>query len=113
MLEGSFDCLVADVDAIRQGNGAFSAVPQDDVGSGGCSFIHCRSRDTYNESRDGRDAPTSNGLSFYTRITDGAEKHTVKDCCVYALANPRSIIWQTAAVHAGWSINPRVFEPRP
>ncbi|OAP40019.1 hypothetical protein AU381_10805 [Sinorhizobium glycinis] len=112
MLEGSFDCLVEDVDTVQQGNGAFSAVPQGDVGSGGCSFIRCRSRDTYNEPRDGRDAPTSNGLSFYTRISEGAEKHTVRDCCVYALANPRNIIWQRAAVHAGWSIRRRAFEPR-
>lgn len=113
MLEGSFDCLVEDVDAVQQGNGAFSAVPQGDTGSGGCSFIRCRSRDTYNEPRDGRDAPTSNSLSFYTRISEGAEKHSVRDCCVYALANPRNIIWQSDAVHPGWSIKRKAFDPRP
>ncbi|RWO27199.1 right-handed parallel beta-helix repeat-containing protein [Mesorhizobium sp.] len=113
MLEGSFNCRVDDVDAVQQGNGAFSAVPQGKVGSGGCMFNRCRSRDTYNEPRDGRDAPTSNGLSFHTRISEGAEKHSVRDCCVYALANPRNIIWQRAAVHAGWSIERKVFDPRP
>lgn len=113
MLEGSSNCLVEDVDAVQQGNGAFAAVPQDDVGSGGCSFIRCRSRDTYNEPRDGRDAPTSNGLSFHTRISEGAEKHTVRDCGVYALANPRNIIWKAAEVNAGWSIKRKAFDPRP
>lgn len=113
MLEGSFDCLVEDVDTVQQGNGAFSAVPQGDVGSGGCSFIRCRSRDTYNEPRDGRDAPTSNGLSFHTRISEGAERHTVRDCCVYALANADNIIWEAGAVQAGWSIERKAFDPRP
>ncbi|MER9618741.1 right-handed parallel beta-helix repeat-containing protein [Mesorhizobium sp. M0207] len=113
MLEGSFNCRVDDVDAVQQGNGAFSAVPQGKVGSGGCSFNRCRSRDTYNEPRDGRDAPTSNGLSFHTRISEGAEKHSVRDCCVYALASPRNLIWQRAAVHAGWSIERKPFDPRP
>ncbi|MER9063390.1 hypothetical protein [Mesorhizobium sp. M0698] len=113
MLEGSFNCRVDDVDAVQQGNGAFSAVPQGKVGSGGCAFSRCRTRDTYNEPRDGRDAPTSNGLSFHTRISEGAEKHSVRDCCVYALANPGNIIWKTAAVHAGWSIERKVFDPRP
>ncbi|MDW9518642.1 hypothetical protein GOB43_15330 [Sinorhizobium meliloti] len=113
MLEGSFNCLVEDVDAVQQGNGAFSAVPQDDVGSGGCSFNRCRIRDTYNGPRDGREAPTSNGLSFHIRISEGAEKHSVRDCCVYALANPGNIIWETAAVNAGWSIERKAFDPRP
>lgn len=113
MLEGSFNCRVDDVDAVQQGNGAFSAVPQGKVGSGGCSFTRCRSRDTYNEPRDGRDAPTSNGLSFHTRISEGAEKHSIRDCCVYALANPGNIIWETAAVHAGWSIERKTFDPWP
>ncbi|TKB28726.1 MAG: hemolysin, partial [Mesorhizobium sp.] len=31
MLEGSFNCRVDDVDAVQQGNGAFSAVPQGKV----------------------------------------------------------------------------------
>lgn len=113
MLEGSFNCLVENVDTVQQGNGAFSAVPQGKVGSGGCSFNRCRIRDTYNEQRDGRDAPTSNGLSFQTRISEGAEKHSIKNCCVYALANPGNIIWETAAVHAGWSIERKAFDPRP
>ncbi|SIT53556.1 Hemolysin-type calcium-binding region [Mesorhizobium prunaredense] len=113
MLEGSLNCRVDDVDAVQQGNGAFSAVPQGKVESGGCSFDRCRSRDTYNEPRDGRDAPTSNGLSFHTRISEGAEKHSVKDCCVYALANADNIIWEATAVQAGWSIARKAFDPRP
>ncbi len=113
MLEGSSNCLVEDLDAVQQGNGAFSAVPQGDVGSGGCVFNRCRSRDTYNEPRDGRDTPTSNGLSFHTRISEGAEKHSIRECCVYALANPANIIWQSKAVHAGWSIKRKPFDPRP
>lgn len=113
MLEGSSNCLVEDVDAVQQGNGAFSAVPQGDVASGGCVFNRCRSRNTYNGPRDGRDTPTSNSLSFHTRISEGAEKHSVRDCCVYALANPANIIWESKAVHAGWSIKRKPFDPRP
>jgi hypothetical protein len=111
MVEGSIDCLIEDVDAVQQGNGAFSAVPQKDVG-GGCVFNRCRSRDTYNAPRDGRATPSSNGLSFHMRISPGGEKHTVTDCCVYALANPKNLIWKTEAVNAGWSIDRKPFEPR-
>ena len=57
MLEGSSDCLVQDVDAVEQGNGAFAAVPIEDVGSGGCVFLRCRTRASYNARRDGRAAP--------------------------------------------------------
>jgi hypothetical protein len=112
MVEGSFDCLVEDVDAVQQGNGAFAAVPNDDVGSGGCSFHKCRTRDTYNSVRDGRAAPTSNSLSIYTLRSEKAEKHTVTDCVYYNLANPQNLIWDLGAVKAGWSFIARNFTPR-
>src|SRR3984893_6338072 len=48
MLEGSFHCLVEDVDAEQPGNGAFAAVPGDHAASGGCIFLRCRTRQSYN-----------------------------------------------------------------
>jgi hypothetical protein len=112
MVEGSFDCLVEDVDTVQQGNGAFAAVPNDDVGSGGCRFHRCRTRDTYNSPRDSRDAPTSDSLSIYTLRSERAEKHTVTDCAYYNLANPQNLIWDLDAVKAGWSFTARNFVPR-
>jgi hypothetical protein len=113
MMEGSFDCLVEDVDAVQQGNGAFAAVPNDDVGSGGCRFHRCRTRDTYNSTRDNREKPTSNSLSIYTLRSEGAERHTVTDCVYYNLVNPGNLIWDLDAVKAGWSFTTRNFAPRP
>lgn len=112
MIEGSFDCLVEDVDAVQQGNGAFAAVPQGDAGSGNCTFIRCRTRESYNSERDGRPAPSSNGLSFYTRTSAGAQKHTITDCRFDALANPRNLIWELKAVNAGWSFTRGAFVAR-
>ena len=112
MIEGSSGCLVEEVDAVQQGNGAFAAVPQGDTACGDCTFRRCRTRDSYNAPRDGRAAPSSNGLSFYTRISAGAKKHTITDCCYDALANPRNLIWDAGAVNPGWSISPQVFVAR-
>ena len=112
MVEGSSDCLVEDVDAVQQGNGAFAAVPQGAAGSGGCTFRRCRTRDSYNWGRDGRPAPSSNGLSFYLRVSAGARKHSVIECHYDALANPANLIWELEAVNAGWSLTRRRFAPR-
>jgi len=112
MIEGSFDCLVEEVDAVQQGNGAFAAVPQGEAGCGGCSFVRCRTRLSYNTERDGRPRPSSKGLSIYTRISPGAQKHTITDCHYDALANPRNLIWELKAVNAGWSFTRRAFAPR-
>jgi hypothetical protein len=112
MIEGSFDCLVEDVDALQQGNGAFAAVPEGEVGGGGCTFLRCRTRQSYNAPRDGRAAPSSNGLSIYALISEGARKHTVTDCRYYALANPNNLIWDLSAVNAGWSFTPQAFALR-
>jgi len=112
MIEGSFECTVEDVDAVEQGNGAFAAVPQDDAGSGGCTFRRCRTRQSYNITRDGREAPTSNSLSIFTRISPGAQKHTIADCHFYAIANPRNLVWDTKAVNMGWVFTALEFTPR-
>ncbi len=112
MVEGSFDCLVEDVDAVQQGNGAFAAVPQGEAGCGGCSFVRCRTTESYNAPRDGRDAPSSRGLSIYVRISNGARKHTVVDCEYFSVANPRNLIWDLRAVNPGWSFKHRPFLPR-
>lgn len=98
MLEGSSECIVEDVDAYRQGNGAFGAVPSDKRPSGGCAFLRCRTSHSYNEPRDGREAPSSNGLSFYTLASPGASLHSIVDCSYFALANPRNLIWERQAV---------------
>lgn len=111
MLEGSSNCLVEDVDAVQQGNGAFAAVPEGKVGSGGCVFLRCRTRQSYNTRRDGRDAPSSNGVSFYVEISAGAQKHTIADCCYDHIANPRNLIWNTKALNPGWSFTRRPFVP--
>jgi hypothetical protein len=112
MLEGSFDCIVEDVDAVQQGNGAFAAVPQGEAGCGGCTFRRCRTRQSYNTKRDGRAAPASNGLSIYTLISAGARKHTITECHYDALANPRNLIWDVRAVNSGWSFRRQAFAPR-
>ena len=113
MLEGSFNCLVEDVDAEQQGNGAFAAVPGGNAGSGGCTFLRCRTRQTYNSQRDGRAAPSSKGLSIYTLISQGARKHTITNCQYDDLANPTNLIWDGRAVNAGWSFTRQAFTPRP
>ena len=112
MIEGSFDCTVEDVDAVQQGNGAFAAVPTDDAGSGGCVFRRCRTARSYNTTRDGRPAPTSNGLSIYTLISPEARKHTITDCHFYAIANPGNLVWDTRAVKTGWVFTAQRFTPR-
>jgi hypothetical protein len=112
MLEGSSNCLVHDVDALQQGNGAFAAVPEGDARSGGCVFLRCRTRASYNGSRDGRPPPSSNGLSFYVMASPGAPKHTVADCHYDALANPGNLIWDARALNRGWSLIRRPFTPR-
>ncbi|HEY1945147.1 MAG TPA: hypothetical protein VGH40_23780 [Roseiarcus sp.] len=112
MIEAGFDCLVEDVDALQQGNGAFAAVPDEIVGSGGCSFLRCRTARSYNGRRDGRDAPSSNGLSIYAKISPGARKHSVTDCHYDALANPKNLIWDVRSINPGWSFTRRTFTPR-
>ena len=107
MIEGSLDCTVEDVDAVQQGNGAFGAIPSGGVSSGGCTFLRCRTRDSYNAKRDGRAAPSS-----YTLISPGARKHTIIDCPYDGLVNPNNLIWKLAAVDTGWSFKPRVFASR-
>ena len=106
MIEGGFDCLVEDVDALQQGNGAFAAVPDGIAGSGGCSFLRCRTARSYNGRRDGREAPSSNGLSIYTKISPGARKHTVTDCHYDALANPKNLIWDVRSINRGLVLHP-------
>ena len=112
MLEGSFDCVVADVDAVEQGNGAFAAVPAEDAGSGGCIFLRCRTRASYNSPRDGRPAPESNGLSFYMLASPGARKHTIAACHYDQVANRRNLIWDARSVSTDWSLTPLAFVPR-
>jgi hypothetical protein len=112
MIEGSFDCTVEDIDAVQQGNGAFAAVPLGNAGSGGCVFRRCRTCQSYNTTRDGRPAPTSNGLSIYTLISPGARKHTITDCHFYAIANPGNLVWDTRAVDKGWVFTAQRFTPR-
>lgn len=111
MIEGSSTCLVLDVDAVQQGNGAFGAVPMDNVACGGCWFVRCRTRDSYNSPRDGRAPPTSNGLSFYMGISAGAPQHVIAACHYDALANPHNLIWKKDAVRPGWSLTRRAFAP--
>jgi nitrous oxidase accessory protein NosD len=112
MLEGSSDCVVEDVDAVQQGNGAFAAVPVEDAGSGGCVFRRCRTRTSYNGRRDGRARPESNSLSFYVLSSPGARKHTLVDCHYADLANFHNLVWDGRALNAGWSLTPRAFTPR-
>ena len=100
------------MDAEQQGNGAFAAVPVAQVKSGGCVFRRCRTRNSYNNIRDGRAAPSSKGLSIYTRISLGAPKHTITECQFDAVANPRNLIWDVAAVNPGWSFVRQPFVAR-
>jgi len=113
MIEGSFDCSVEDVDAVQQGNGAFAAVPQGPSGSGNCSFIRCRTRDSYDSGRDGRAKPTSGGLSFYVKISSGAPPHRLIDCAYDKVANPGNLVWKREALAPGWSLVHTSFVPRP
>ena len=112
MIEGSFDCPVEDVDALQQGNGAFAATVGEETGCGGCSFVRCRTTNSYNAERDGREKPSSNGLSIYVQISPGAQKHTIADCHYSALANPNNLVWDARAINSGWSFTRRTFTPR-
>lgn len=113
MLEGSADCLVEDVDAQLQGNGAFAAVPSDRRESGGCIFRRCRTSHSYNAPRDGREAPSSNGLSFYVRISPNRAPHAILDSSYFALANPRNLVWQAEALSPDPVLIARAFKSRP
>jgi hypothetical protein len=112
MIEGSFNCHVEDVDAVQQGNGAFAAVPQGDFGSGNCSFVRCRTRNSYNSVRDGRAKPSSGGLSFYVLTSAGASPHRIIDCAYGTVANPNNLVWKKTALAPGWSLIRTDFEPR-
>jgi hypothetical protein len=98
---GSNNCQAKDVDCTSQGNGAFAAVAVT-----GCSFVRCRTRDTYNSTRDGRDTPTSNGLSYY--MTGGP--HTISQAKYFNLANPGNLIYQASAA-PGYDIQSQDFVP--
>jgi hypothetical protein len=100
------------IDAEEQGNGAFAAVPVGESGCGGCIFRRCRTRQTYNTSRDGRAAPTSKGLSIYTLISPGASKHNIIECHYDAVADPKNLIWDITAVNAGWLFTRQAFNSR-
>ena len=112
MLEGSLKCLVEDVDAVQQGNGAFAAVPGGGGRSGGCTFRRCRTRDSYDSVRDGRPPPTSGGLSFYVSSSEGLEKHAIQDCHFDRVARPDNLVWDTRFLEKGWTLSPRPFQPR-
>lgn len=112
MLEGSSYCLVEDVDAVQQGNGAFAAVPEGNARSAGCIFRRCRTRDSYNARRDGRPEPSSGGLSFYMLASPGDDKHTIADCHYENLANPNNLIWDLKCVKSDWSFTRQAFVPR-
>jgi hypothetical protein len=71
---------------------AIGAVPEGDAGSGGCTLRRCCTRASYNTNRDGRAAPSSNGLSFYTLISENARRHAIIDCHYDALANPDNLV---------------------
>ena len=109
MFEGSSYCVAEDVDAIQQGNGSFAAVPNGSKPSGGCLFVRCRTRDSYNSMRDGRAAPSSNGLSFYVKASPGHSLHSITDCHFDNLANPKNLVWQTDALRPGWSLTRQNF----
>ena len=67
---------------------------------------------SYNGVRDGRAAPSSDGLSVYVLVSEGARRHTVVECCHDALANPKNLIWKKSALNPDFSFENRAFTPR-
>ena len=112
MIEGSFNCTVEDVNSVQQGNGAFAAVPQGTSRSGNCSFIRCRTRDSYNTVRDGREKPSSDSLAFYVVASQGAPLHRIIDCRYTSLANSQNLIWKRDSLAPGWTLTRADFVAR-
>ena len=95
--------LCEDVDAIHQGDGAFSAANAINT-----SFIRARTRDGHNSGVGGRDAPLSNGLSFAS--WDGSSGTSLLGY-YYNPANPNNLIWDTDTF-SSYRISVSNFTPR-
>lgn len=96
--------LVEHVDAIRQGNGCFSAYPGYDV-----TFRHTRCRE--NICRDqGRGKPLSNALGWAGHPE--SRGLVILQSTYYALCNPDNIVWHHKAFRRV-ELKRRDFTPRP
>jgi hypothetical protein len=95
--------LTEDVDAVRQGNGCFSAYPGRDV-----TFSRVRARDNICGDQ-GRGAPLSNALVF------GGEPSStnlrILDSRTHALCNPGNLVWD-ADTFTTVQISDENFTPR-
>ncbi len=83
--DGSAGGLAEDVDAIRQGNGAFSAYPGRDV-----TFRRVRVRDQFCTDQ-GRGAPASGGLSYGG--APGSTGLRIEDSVYYNVCPNTGIVW--------------------
>lgn len=108
MAENSKNVLIADVDAINQGNGSFGAFPGTKV-----TFLRTRARDNICGDQ-GRGLPLSGGLSWSGEPTQ-SRKLQVLDSHYWNLCHPgadeSSILWEDDAFKR-IELTPLDFTPR-
>ena len=97
--------LVEDVDAVRMGNGCFSAY----AGGADATFRRTRCRETICESQDGRGEPRSGSL-VWAGNPELTGAHTIEDSVYDALCTP-NLVWP-AESFATVDIRDEAFTPR-
>merc|ERR1712039_190859 len=87
--------LVSDVDAIRMGDGCFSA-----YGARNISFVRTRCRQNHCNGWSGRDPPTSHALLFAAGDENGCQCSNIQleQGEYFDICNPENLIWEA---HAG------------
>ncbi len=106
MLEFADECVVEDVDTIRQGNGSFSSYP----GTNNV-FRRCRAMDNYcGPTAKGDGPPTSGSLIFAS--SPEAQGTVFTECAYWNACNPNNILWNRSTVTTA-DIREQEFEPQP
>lgn len=97
---------VEDVDAVRMGNGCFSAYD----GGEGSVFLRTRCRENVCTGQDGRDPPLSNALMWAGNPARSALR--IEDSAWFAACNPGNIVWPRDSF-AVVELREEEFTPRP
>jgi hypothetical protein len=83
--------LCEDVDAVRMGDGCFSAYGGKDI-----RFVRTRCRENHCEGWSGRDKPMSNSLLYAAGDENGVESSNlqVEDSQYFNICNPDKLFWE-------------------